>query len=166
MKTTAIPFVVALFLIFSGCSKEEEVEVMPTANLSSNEFAQAQMQIEATLLEIFTSIQEKDADKLISFHAYGPKFTEFKDGEHRTGSVENEAYERGLIAAISGFEYDMNDLKIDVFQNNVGKVTFHADFRPTIDGQEYQQLAQATLIFIRDGNEWKIVHEHLSPLTQ
>ncbi len=60
----------------------------------------------------------------------------------------------------------MNDLKIDVFQNNVGKVTFHADFRPTIDGQEYQQLAQATLIFIRDGNEWKIVHEHLSPLTQ
>lgn len=167
MKTKTIFSVLALVLfLFTGCSKEDSdvQNETQTANLTANEFVQAQAQIEATLLDIFTSIQEKDADRLISFHEYGPKFTEFKDGEHRTGSAENEAYERGLVAAISAFEYDLKDLKIDVFYGNVGKVTFHADFRPTINGETFQILSQATLIFIRVGNDWKIVHEHLSPL--
>ena len=33
-------------------------------------------------------------DKLISFHAYGAKFTEFKNGEPRNGDEANETYER------------------------------------------------------------------------
>ena len=169
MKTTTIPYVFALLLILiSGCAKDEaEVpEVLQTADITANEFPQSQAQIEETIDEIFMSIQEKDADRLISFHLYGPKFTEFKDGEHRTGSAENEAAERGLIGAISSFEYDLNDLKIDVFYGNVGKVTFHADFRPTIGGQQFQQLGQVTLIFVRVGKDWKIVHEHFSPLLE
>lgn len=169
MKKKIIPYVLVLLLIFlSGCAKGEAQtpKVMQTAAITADEFAQSQSQIEATLDEIFKSIQEKDADKLISFHQYGPKFTEFKDGEHRTGSVENEAYERGLVGAISSFDYDLNDLKIDVYYGNVGKVTFHADFRPTINGELFQQLGQVTLIFVRTGNHWKIVHEHFSPLAE
>ena len=167
MKPQAILIVVA-FLIFasSGCTREETpVEPVQTADLTTNEFPQAQAEIRETLDAIFESIQQKDADKLISFHQYGPKFTEFKDGERRTGAAENEAYERGLVAAVSAFDYDLHDLKIDVFCN-VGKVTFHADFRPTINGQTHQMLSQATLIFVRVGKDWKIVHEHLSPLIE
>jgi len=165
MRTTANYFVITMLLIaFNGCDVEPEVpEVGETQNLTANTFPQAQQQIQETLDDIFKSIQKKDADRLISFHHYGPKFTEFKDGEHRTGSVENEAYERGLIEAIDSFDYDLNGLKIDVF-GNVGKVTFHADFRPTIGGVVYQQLGQVTLIFVRMGHDWKIVHEHFSPL--
>lgn len=168
MKTTTLTLAIAsMFLLFLSCSTEETQEpALETAHLTSNEFVQAQAQIEQTLLDIFTSIQEKDADRLISFHAYGPKFTEYKDGERRTGSAENEAYERGLVAAISAFDYDLHDLKIDVFYGNVGKVTFHADFRPTIDGNTFQLRSQATLLFIRVGKDWKIVHEHLSPLNE
>lgn len=165
MRTIVNFFVIGWFLFaVSGCDVEPEAtEIVETQNLTANNFPQAQQQIEETLNGIFESIQEKDADRLISFHEYGPKFTEFKDGEHRTGSAENEAYERGLVAAIDSFDYDLNDLKIDVF-GNVGKVTFHADFRPTIGGVEYQQLGQVTLIFVRVGKDWKIVHEHFSPL--
>ena len=34
---------------------------------------------------IAQSIKDGDIDKLISFHAYGPKFTEFKNGEPEMG---------------------------------------------------------------------------------
>jgi len=170
MRTTAIYFAMIMFLIaFSGCDVEPEVSEVPefgkTYDLSSNTYPQAQQEIRETLDEIFLSIQEKDVERLASFHAYGPKFTEFQNGEKRVGSAENQAAEAGLLAAISGFNYNLNDLKINVFSNKFAIVTFHADFRPTIEGVEYQQVAQGTLIFVRMGNDWKIVHEHLSPLT-
>lgn len=65
---------------------------------------------------------------------------------------------------ISSFDYDLNDLQIDILSGTVAKVTFHADFRPTIQGVEYRQVAQGTLIFVKLKGEWKIIHEHLSPL--
>jgi hypothetical protein len=33
----------------------------------------------------------------------------------RVGSAENDAYKRRLVGAISGFDYSLDDLKIDVF---------------------------------------------------
>ncbi|WP_229719390.1 hypothetical protein [Winogradskyella schleiferi] len=36
--------------------------------------------------------REGDLNKLISFRAYGPKFTEFKNGEVRNGREENPCY--------------------------------------------------------------------------
>lgn len=169
MKTIVPIFLTGILLfLFSSCEKgySEETSKVETADLISGDFSKSESEIKKTMTAIMQSIQEKDADKLISFHAYGPKFTEFKDGKARTGSAENEEYERGLVDAISTFDYDLNDLKIDVLGNDVGKVTFHGDFRPTIDGQMQQILSQATLIFVRVGKEWKIIHEHLSPLVE
>lgn len=164
MKSSKVICLFASFLIlFTGYTQGNEEK--QSTDLIGNPYPEAQAEVKETLTEIFTAIQERDAERLLSFHAYGPKFTEFKNSLHRTGSTENEAEERGLVAAISGFDYKLNDLKIDVF-GEVAKVTFHADFRPTIDGQNHRQVAQATLLFVKLENVWKIVHEHLSPLTQ
>lgn len=135
----------------------------PPVELINNPFPQAQAEIKATLDELFKSIQDKDADKLISFHIYGPKFTEFKDSQKRVGSAENKAYERGLVGAISAFDYSLDDLKIDVF-GDVAVITFHADFRPTVGGNVGQIRGGVTLIFVKVDNKWKITHEHFSPL--
>jgi len=35
--------------------------------------------------------------KFISFHANGPKFNEFKNGEPHNGSEANEEYERNVF---------------------------------------------------------------------
>ena len=59
----------------------------------------------------------------------GQKFTDFKDEGPRGNPVSNEAGERGLVGAISDFNYDLNDLKLSVF-GDVAIITFHADFRP------------------------------------
>lgn len=150
-------------LLFPGCTPEDAEVPETTANLQGNS-QHAEAEVAETLMAIFTAIDQKDIETLLAFHAYGPAFTDFKEGKPRTGSAGNEAAERALVEMISSFDYDLNDLQIDILSGTVAKVTFHADFRPTIQGVEYQQLAQGTLIFVKLKGDWKIIHEHLSPL--
>ncbi len=70
----------------------------------SEQFPGAQTEIQKVLNGIFVSIQNKDADKLISYHVYDPKFTEFRDGEYGTDAAGNEANERTFVEAISVFD--------------------------------------------------------------
>jgi len=150
-------------LLILGCSKEDVETPEASADLKGNS-QHAEAEIAAVLTDIFAAIDQREIETLLAFHAYGPMFTDFKDGLPRTGSEGNEASERALVDMISSFDYDLNDLQIDVLSGTVAKVTFHADFRPTIQGVEYQQLAQGTLIFVKVKGDWKIIHEHLSPL--
>jgi ketosteroid isomerase-like protein len=153
-----------LFIIY-GCDKGK-TEVVPTqtpTDLINNQFPESQAEIQSVLDGIFKSIQDGDADKLISYHIYGPKFTEFRDSERRFNSADNEQYERGFVGAISGFDYELGDLKINVF-GDLAVVTFHADFRPTIGEDVPQIWGSTTLVFVKVDNEWKITHEHHSPL--
>jgi ketosteroid isomerase-like protein len=151
-------------IIISGCGRDEGSKVEKgEIDIITYQFPEAQAEIKVVLDGIFKSIQDKDADKLISNHIYGPKFTEFRDSEQRTGSAENEQYERGFVGAISGFEYALDDLMINVF-GEVSVVTFHADFRPVIGADTVQIHGQVTLIFVKTDDTWKITHEHFSPL--
>lgn len=67
------------------------------------------------------------------------------------------------MGAISGFDYELGDLKINVF-GEVAVVTFHADFRPTIGADVVQIWGSTTLVFVKVDDDWKITHEHHSPL--
>lgn len=166
MKTKSIiTLLLVMVIIFASCKDDEEITGVKNGNndIITNIFPESQLEIQEVLDGIFTSIQNKDADKLISYHVYGPKFTEFRDSAPRFGSAGNEEYERRFVAAISSFEYDLNDLKIDVF-GDVAIVTFHADFRPVIEGNTIQIHGGVTLIFVTTEKGWKITHEHFSPL--
>lgn len=163
MKTINPLFVVLLLFIgFAQANAQSTASTATYGDLFTNDYPEAKAEIRTVLDGIFKSIQDRDADKLISYHMYGPKFTEFKDGKKRTGSKENEAYERGLVDAISGFDYDLEDLLINVF-GEVAVVTFHANFRPLIGEEEMQMLGQVTLVFVDTPDSWKITHEHFSP---
>ena len=164
MRTQLIITAIILFLISSvtaGCSVNAENH--KDGDIFTNPFIASQAEIQSVLDGIFKAIQDGDADKLISYHKYGPKFTEFRDSEYRFNSQENEDYERGFVGAISGFEYELDDLKINVF-GDVAVVTFHADFRPTIGTDVVQIWGSTTLVFVKVDSEWKITHEHHSPL--
>ena len=58
----------------------------PKRDLINEEFPEEKAELMKTFGEIAQSIKDHDIDKLISFHAYGPKFTEFKNGEPRNGA--------------------------------------------------------------------------------
>lgn len=190
MKTKlALTVILTSFLLFIGCSSNSDnvqesqtvsgissVSESSSASKSSSSskkssidqtYAQAQKEVIETFGAIAQSIIDGDLDKLISFHAYGPKFTEFKNGEPRNGDVENEAHERAVFGAVTEVvKFDALDLQVAVYYGNVANVTFHSDFHLKFGEDLVIVNDQITLLFVKTNGEWKMVHEHHSPLNQ
>ena len=134
---------------------------------SYKEYPEAKKAVRKALDEIEQSIRNNETDKLISMHAYGPKFTEFQDGGKRQGSKENEAFERNFLGTITEVEkWDWEDLKINVYGGDVANVTFHYDLKFKRGEEAYDFKMQGALLFIKTNDGWKITHEHMAPLTE
>ncbi|MDX2443984.1 MAG: nuclear transport factor 2 family protein [Bacteroidales bacterium] len=106
-------------------------------------------------------------DQLISFHAYGRKFTEFNNGES-FDSAGNEHNERQLfgevVSKVQYFGAAPGTLKVAVYNGNVANLTFLSDFILDIkDGPTGHRVNNLiTLLFVKTKGEWKMVHEHHS----
>jgi hypothetical protein len=76
LKTT-VALIIILGIMIVGCKQnEQEVEVEDVKiDLLNDEFPEAQQEIKLTMDSIVQSVKDGDLDKLISFHAYSPKFT-------------------------------------------------------------------------------------------
>ena len=159
MKTR---FVFTLFmtatLFLSSCKTQ--------VDLINDEFPEAQQEVAETMGAIVQSIKDGDVDKLISYHAYSPKFTEFKNGEPRVGSKENEAHERNVFGSVTEVvKFDAKDMKIAVY-GDVANVTFHSDFHLKFGENSVYVNDQISLLLAKTSDGWKLVHEHHSPLKQ
>lgn len=155
-------------LLLIGCKGEEQKVVVEEVaiDLINDEFPEAKQEIMQTFGEIAQSLKDGDLDKLISFHAYGPKFTEFKNGEPRNGGEANEAHERSVFGSVTEVvKFDAKDLQIAVY-GDVANMTFHSDFQLKFGEDLVVVNDQITLLFVKTANGWKIVHEHHSPLKQ
>lgn len=157
MKTKlAFTFIVIIGFLFTSCKSN--------VDLVNDEFPEAKQEVMETFGAIAQSIKDGDMDKLISFHAYSPKFTEFKNGELRNGGVANEAYERKLFGSVTEVvKFDAKDLKIAVY-GDVANLTFHSDFQLKFGDELVTVSNQITLLFVKTKDGWKMVHEHHSPL--
>ncbi len=167
MKTKSTLILIMVFgLFFTSCNKKDQNVEVKEAKVDpiSEEFPEAQAEVLETFQAIAQSIIDGDMDKLISFHAYGPKFTEFKDGAPRNGGVANEAYERQLFGSVTEVvKFGADDLKIAVY-GDVANVTFHSDFQLMFGDELAVVNNQITLLFVKTDDGWKLVHEHHSPL--
>lgn len=154
-------------LTSQGASSSKNSMESKGSSVTSQTFPQAQQEVLETWQAIVQSVKDGDLDKLISFHAYGPKFTEFKNGELRNGGEENEAYERGVFGSVTEVvKLDALDMQIAVFYGNVANMTFHSDFHLKFGNDLVIVNEQTSLLFVKTNGQWKIVHEHHSPLTQ
>ncbi|WP_027076057.1 YybH family protein [Maribacter antarcticus] len=163
-----IKFRVVLLMIFgvltTGCSQNNDEEQEIKIDLVSTEFPEAKQEVLETFGAIAQSIKDGDLDKLISFHAYGSKFTEFKNGEPRNGGVANEAHERNVFGSVTEVvKFDAKDLQIAVY-GDVANLTFHSDFHLKFGEDLVVINDQITLLFVNTATGWKMVHEHHSPL--
>ena len=182
MKTNLkIVLIMVLATFNSGCSQENAQEQIPDLisskvskdrlkgkkkipDLITPEFSEAKLEVQETFGVIAQSIIDGDMDKLISFHAYGSKFTEFKNGELRNGGDANETYERNIFGSITEVvKFDAKDLKIAVY-GEVANLTFHSDFHLKFGEDLVIVNDQITLLFVKSKDGWKMVHEHHSPL--
>ncbi len=167
MKTKLIVATVMIFgiLLTTGFTKKVETHKVKI-DLINDEFPEAKQEVLETFGAIAQSIKDGDMDKLISFHAYGPKFTEFKNGAPRNGGEANESHERTVFGAVTEVvKFDAKDLQIAVY-GEVANLTFHSDFQLKFGEDIVVVNDQITLLFVNTTNGWKMVHEHHSPLTQ
>jgi len=160
MKKTRTFILFFLFIIgWFGCQTPETKR-----DIIDDAFREEQEKIKARLGEIYDSVQKKELDRLVSYHLYGPKFSEFKNGAPRHDAEAGKKGERELFAALSEFTYDLKDLKVDVF-GDVAIATFHGYFTAKMGENPLALTLQASMMFVKDGDDWKITHEHFSPLT-
>ena len=181
MKTKhVLAVMITSFLLLAGCSSDDanvhESESVYKRSVISQTYPRAQAKVLETFGAIGATItagagtgyDSEYMDQLISFHAYGEKFTEFNDGklfdsagnEHNERSLFGEAVDPGGVkrfAALPG------TLKVAVYYGNVANLTFISDFLLQIGGVEYPVNSLITLLFVKTKGKWKMVHEHHSP---
>jgi len=97
LKLTFASILLLGFLTVGCKAQSNKIPVGPI----NDDFPLAKQEVMETFGAIAQSIKDKDLDKLISFHAYGPKFTEFKNGEPRNGGEANEDHDRNVFGSVS-----------------------------------------------------------------
>ena len=167
MKTKLTFALIMVFgLLIIGCNQTEQKVEEVKIDIVNDEFPEAKQEVMETFGAIAQSIKDGDIDKLISFHAYGPKFTEFKNGEPRNGYEANEAYERNVFGSVTEVvKFDAMDLQIAVY-GDVANLTFHSDFQLKFGEDLVVVNDQISLLFAKTNNGWKMVAEHHSPLNK
>ncbi len=165
---TRLTFVLIMILgiLITGCEQKEQKIEEVKIDLVNDEFPEAKQEVIDTFVGIAQSIKDGDIDKLISYHAYGPKFTEFKNGEPRNGAEANEIHERNVFGSVTEVvKFDANDLQVAVY-GDVANVTFHSDFHLKFGEDLVVVHDQITLLFVKTNKGWKLVHEHHSHLNK
>ena len=189
MKTRLVFTVMITFLfVLYGCSNneysiEESVLAESKNSVINQEYLDAQAEVIATFMAIRQSIIDgaghgantPEMDQLISFHDYGNIFTEFNYDfsgfGYLTDDEGNEAHERTLFGTlvdpegVQKFAAEEGSLKVAVYYGNVANLTFISDFELLIGGVLHPVKNLITLLFVKTKGEWKMVHEHHSPVT-
>lgn len=163
-------------------SKASSLSNVSNRSSNSSSYLQTYPQAQAEVLETFSAIAESITagaghgynseymDQLISYHAYGDKFVEFNGGEV-FDSAGNEHNERQLFGedleenGVLQFAPVDGTLKVAVYYGNVANLTFISDF--ILLHKDYGEITinnLISLLFVKINGEWKLVHEHHSPV--
>ena len=135
-----------------------------TVDLQSDD-PEARAQIERRLHEVFVAAESKDFARLESYHLYGPKFTRFSGASvARQDAAATRKIEHDGLASLQGLKMRADALKIDVF-GSVGIVTFILDASFDSGGATVRRQDRSTIVFVKEGGDWRIAHEHSSPIT-
>ena len=129
-------------------------------------FETHQAAITARLDELFIACAARDFGRLSALHLAGPKFSKFDDVEpfDRQGAEVAMRSETEQLSALQDVDCQMDDVKVDVF-GEVAVVTGIWTTTYRLDDEPGRSCSRSTLVFVNDGGDWLIAHEHHSPRT-
>jgi ketosteroid isomerase-like protein len=151
-------FLLIASLLLGGCAS-------PRLDVNA-EYPEEQARIKQRLEEIFDAAEKKDFPRLDSYHLYSPKFTKFTpESPLRQDAVTARKGEHDGLSRINDLSMRAEELKIDVF-NQAAISTFIFNYNFKAGTNKFEKKAQSTMVFVKENGEWKIAHEHFSPLDQ
>jgi len=116
------------------------------------------------LVEIIDACEKKDFDRLESYHLYGPKFTKFStESAGRLDADVARKGERDGLSAVNGLSMRADGLKIDVF-GKTAIATFVLSYSFKLGEETIEKQVKTTMVFVKEGGQWRIAHEHLSAI--
>lgn len=116
-------------------------------------------EIKARLEEYYSAFNSKEWDKFSSMLTDG--FSYFSDNM----TVMDKAcfIEFLMKDKWQGNGFEINSLEVRISENNdLGFAMYNIIFKGLMQGKEAQVHAVETTIFVKENNEWKVIHSHVS----
>lgn len=155
-KRTCLPIIGLMVLLFVSCAVERNRE----QDIINDTFPEAQAELHKVIQTLAKDIMNADIEGLQSMHLISDKFTKFGPRRFDRQDVKStNDSEADFFGSISNTNYEIRDLKIDVF-GDLGIVTYYPNVSFVQDGEKKKVNGRQTLVFIKTKDGWKIVHEH------
>jgi ketosteroid isomerase-like protein len=104
-----------------------------------------------------------DRDKAVLDSMLGADFyAVWPDG----GTVEKEGQKIIIGARWIVSKAETNDVKVRTYNDDTAIVTGRVDFEGTYDGKKIDMPRKFTHVWVKQGEDWKLVSRHLSTFTQ
>jgi len=129
-------------------------------DLIADPFPEAQAELREVVRSIVQDIMTANIEGLQAIHLDSEKFTKFgpRSFDRQDVAATNES-EATFFSTISDVEYEIRDLRIDVF-GDFGVVTYYPHVSFVRDGTRQVASGRQTFVFLKTVNGWKLVHEH------
>ena len=137
--------------------------------MESRQLDQTRREVAALITSYFEVGKSKDITTLSGFFASTQYFSKFDESPPFTRQDSDDAfmYEQARFANISDYEYKIEDLRIDVI-GFIAIATFYLNYKGvfvndySFEGSTVGGRSRVTMVIGKFGDEWKIVHEHIS----
>lgn len=150
--TSAFPLV----LLLASCATAPHT----SEDAINDSYPEAQAELREAVESIAADIETNNIQGLQSLHLDSEKFSKFGPRRfERQGVTSTNESEAAFFSSISDADYQVEDLKIDVF-GNVGVVTYYPHVSFIRQNEEVTVSGRQTLVFVRTADGWMIVHEH------
>ncbi len=141
-----------LFLGACGTHAKEES--------SDRSDSEAESQIYDAVMAIKHDIETSNITGLQEAHLDSEKFSKFGPRSFERQDLETtNRSEAAFFSSISDANYEVKDLKIDVF-GDVGIATYYPEVSFVRQGERVESSGRQTLVFLNTSAGWKLIHEH------
>jgi ketosteroid isomerase-like protein len=122
-------------------------------------------ELEKVANDLMAALDSKDVDRFVGSIGQDAQGVDEISRRWLRGEGELDSYLRQMLGAVSGLRSELQDAQERVW-GDVGVLTCWLDQDYTFEGNAQHISAPTTIVFRREGGEWKVVLFHSIPLPE